>query len=138
MNEHWEAIKKYAKKADILIITHYHYDHHNPEYPEMYKGKVVFVKHPTENINKSQKHRAAYFLEKIKGLPKQLEFSDGKEFKFGKTRIAFSKGTFHGTNDKLGYVTEVLLMTEKRGLCIRLTLKACSEKAVGFHIKGKP
>ncbi|MDI6738014.1 MAG: hypothetical protein QME12_05890 [Nanoarchaeota archaeon] len=109
MNEHWGAIKKYAKKADILVITHYHYDHYNPEYPLMYKGKIIFLKHPTENINKSQKKRAAYFLKKIKGLPKQIEFSDGREFKFGKTRIAFSKETFHGTNNKLGYVTEVLV-----------------------------
>ncbi len=109
LNEHWEKIKKYAKKADILIVTHYHYDHHNPEYPEMYKNKTVFLKHPTENINKSQKQRAAYFLEKLGNMPKKIEYSDGNEFTFGKTKIKFSPAVFHGTNNLLGYVTEVLV-----------------------------
>lgn len=138
MNEHWEIIKKYAKKADILIITHYHYDHHNPECPEIYKGKVVFVKHPLENINKSQKQRAAYFLKKINGLPKQLEYSDGKEFKFGKTKISFSKETFHGTNDKLGYVTEVLVDDGTRFVHTSDVEGPAVQKQVDFILKANP
>jgi len=109
MGEHWKDIKAYAKKAKVLIVTHYHYDHHNPEEPEIYKGKIVYLKHPTENINFSQKKRAKYFLEKLNNLPKQIEYSDGKEFKFGKTKIKFSKAVFHGASNKLGYVTEVLI-----------------------------
>ncbi|MEW6329676.1 MAG: MBL fold metallo-hydrolase, partial [Candidatus Micrarchaeota archaeon] len=27
--EHWRTIKEHARSADIMIITHYHYDHHN-------------------------------------------------------------------------------------------------------------
>ncbi len=139
MNEHWNAIKKYARKADILIITHYHYDHHNPEYPSMYKGKIVFVKHPLENINKSQKKRAAYFLEKIKGLPKQLDYSDGSEFKFGKTRIAFSKETFHGTNNLLGYVTEVLVDDSKERFVHTSDIEGPAvQKQVDFILKANP
>jgi len=46
-------------------------------------------------------------------LPKQIEYSDGKEFKFGKTSITFSPAVFHGTNSLLGYVTEVLVDDEK-------------------------
>jgi len=42
-------------------------------------------------------------------LPKRLEYSDNREFTFGKTRIKFSPPVFHGTNLKLGYVTEVLV-----------------------------
>lgn len=109
LEEHWEKIKRYAKKADVLIVTHYHYDHHNPEEPEIYKNKAVFLKHPLENINKSQKVRAAFFLDKLKGFPKTLEYSDRKEFTFGKTKIKFSPAVFHGTNQLLGFVTEVLV-----------------------------
>ena len=107
MDETWEAIKERAEEADVLIVTHYHYDHHDPDHPELYKGKSVFVKHPTENINKSQRGRAEYFLEAIRGMPKKLEFSDGKSFQLGKTTITFSKAVCHGTNPRLGYVTEV-------------------------------
>lgn len=108
--EHWEEIVKRAKRSDVLIITHYHYDHYNPKDKlEIYKGKTVLVKHPTEKINLSQKKRSSDFLEKIKDLPKKLEYSDAKEFQFGSTKVKFSRPVFHGTNPKLGYVTEVLV-----------------------------
>lgn len=107
LEELWEVIKKYAKTAEILVVTHYHYDHHDPECPELYKNKTVFVKHPNENINISQRGRAAFFLETIRGMPKKLEIADGKDFQFGNTLIKFSKAVCHGTNPRLGYVTEV-------------------------------
>jgi len=107
MGESWGKIKEYAGLADILIVTHYHYDHHDPEEPEVYKGKIIYLKHPTENINLSQRDRAAHFLEALKGFPKSLEYADGKEAQIRRTRICFSKAVCHGTNPRLGYVTEV-------------------------------
>lgn len=110
LDEHWEEIVKIARKCDVLIISHYHYDHHEPnEELEIYKDKILFIKHPTEKINYSQKNRASYFLNQIKGLPKRIEYADGNEFEFGKTKIKFSQPVFHGTNPKLGYVIEVLI-----------------------------
>ncbi|MDI6826072.1 MAG: MBL fold metallo-hydrolase [Candidatus Aenigmarchaeota archaeon] len=110
LDEHWKDITEFAKKSDILIVTHYHFDHFNPfENLEIYEGKTVLVKHPTEKINYSQKGRAAFFLEQIKDLPKKLEYADGKEFKFGETRVKLSQPVFHGTNPRLGFVFEVLI-----------------------------
>ncbi|MEM0095850.1 MAG: MBL fold metallo-hydrolase [Candidatus Bathyarchaeia archaeon] len=109
LDETWEVIKQYAEESDVLVVTHYHYDHHDPDYPELYRDKTVFIKHPTQNINLSQKGRAAYFLEAIKGLPKKLEIADGKSFTFGETTITFSRAVCHGTNPKLGYVTETCI-----------------------------
>ena len=101
LSEHWNKIVEYAKRSDILIITHYHYDHHNPnDNLEIYKNKIVLIKHPAEKINLSQKKRASYFLEKIKNLPEKLRYSDGKEFKFGDTKIKFSPPVFHGKDSK--------------------------------------
>jgi len=107
LDETWTAIRKYAEKAEVLIVTHYHYDHHDPNYPELYRGKIVFIKHPTQNINLSQKERARLFLAAIKDLPKRLEVVDGKKFQLDKTLIGFSEAVCHGTNPRLGYVTEV-------------------------------
>ncbi|MEE8638401.1 MAG: hypothetical protein V3T21_05085 [Candidatus Margulisiibacteriota bacterium] len=109
MMKKWDEIKSYAKKADVLIVTHYHYDHHNPEEPEIYKGKTVYLKHALQKINASQKKRASYFLKKLGDLPKAIEYSDGREFNFGKTIIRFSKAVPHGWDEKLGCVTEVLI-----------------------------
>lgn len=107
MNEHWAYIKEYASISDVLIITHYHYDHHNPEEPEVYRDKIIFIKHPKEYINKSQLNRADLFLSQIKGLPKEIHFSDGEEFTVKGAKIRFSEPVPHGPTTKLGYVTEV-------------------------------
>jgi predicted metallo-beta-lactamase superfamily hydrolase len=109
LDETWNIIKDYAEESEVLIVTHYHYDHHDPDYPELYSGKTVFIKHPTENINRSQRDRATYFLAAIKGLPRRLEIADGKSFTFGETTITFSKAVCHGTNPRLGYVTETCI-----------------------------
>jgi hypothetical protein len=110
LEEHWTKIVKYATLSDVLVITHYHYDHHNPnEHLEIYQNKTVLIKHPMEKINRSQRQRASYFLQQIKDSPQKLEYADGREFQFGKTKIKFSPPVFHGTNAKLGYVTEVLI-----------------------------
>lgn len=109
MEEAWTQIKDYARRADILVVTHYHYDHHDPTEPEIYEGKIVYIKHPTEKINLSQRGRAAYFLEVLGDLPETLEFADGRGFSCGETTIAFSQPVCHGTNPRLGYVLEVAI-----------------------------
>lgn len=109
MRETWEAVKKHALKSDVLIITHYHYDHHNPDETEIYKDKIVYIKDPKKYINKSQANRASIFLSKLAGQPQFLVVGDGGEFKHGSTSIKFSPPVFHGTNSRLGYVIEVSL-----------------------------
>jgi len=109
LKKEWEKIKSYAEKADVLIVTHYHYDHHNPEAPRIYKDKIVYLKHPLQKINASQKKRASHFLKKLANLPNVIEYSDGREFKFGKTVVLFSPAVPHGWDEKLGCVTEVLI-----------------------------
>jgi len=108
MSETWADIKEHAARSDVLVVTHYHYDHHDPEEPEIYKNKIVYLKHPKEKINKSQEKRASYFMDKLKEIPpKSIDIADGKEFKHGSTIIKFSPPVYHGTNPKLGYVVEV-------------------------------
>lgn len=107
MNERWADVKEHAARSDVLIVTHYHYDHHDPEEPELYEGKIVYIKHPKEKINKSQAGRASYFLNKLNELPKSTDTADGNEYKHGSTTIKFSPPVYHGTNPKLGYVVEV-------------------------------
>ncbi|MCX6777856.1 MAG: hypothetical protein NT157_03135 [Candidatus Micrarchaeota archaeon] len=109
MAQAWKSIVSHAKKSSVLIVTHYHLDHYNPEHHELFGGKAVFLKDPEGNTNPSQAGRASEFIPKIKGIAKSIEYSDGKRFRFGNTEIAFSRPVFHGTNDKLGYVTEVLV-----------------------------
>jgi len=139
LDETWEEIKRYAEEADVLIVTHYHYDHHDPDYPELYKNKTVFVKHPTENINISQKERASFYLTAIKDLPKKLEFADGRNFQMGKTLIIFSKAVCHGTNPRLGYVTELSIKSNSEKFLYTSDVEGPSlQDQIDFILKENP
>ncbi|MCS7385751.1 MAG: MBL fold metallo-hydrolase [archaeon GB-1867-005] len=63
----YERIVELAKKADVIIITHYHYDHFTDFDPQIYRGKLVFAKNPNEYINNSQRKRAINFYENLYG-----------------------------------------------------------------------
>jgi predicted metallo-beta-lactamase superfamily hydrolase len=108
-DEHWQDIVNYAKNCDILIITHYHYDHYNPDVPELFKDKIAIIKHPTENINESQKECATVFLDKIRPLVKKIEIGDSNKFTFKGVKIICSQPVFHGTSYHLGFVFETLI-----------------------------
>ncbi len=139
MNEHWGGIKKFAKKAEVLIVTHYHYDHHDPNEPELYKDKFALLKHPTEKINHSQKERAKFFLEQLEGIPERIEYCDGREFSFGGTKIKFSQPVFHGTNNKLGYVVEVSVSEENSKFVFTSDVEGPSvDEQASFILEEKP
>jgi predicted metallo-beta-lactamase superfamily hydrolase len=113
--EQWRMIIEFAKQTDIIIITHYHYDHHNPDMPEIYQNKIVIIKNPRENINESQRERASLFLHRINRLAKEILIGDGCTFKFDGVEIVCSKPVCHGVSNKLGMVIEVAVKegTEK-------------------------
>ncbi len=111
-----ERIADKGMEADVIVISHYHYDHYDPGEViplDVYKGKVVLVKDPSNDINKSQRDfRAPLFLGMIKGRASRIDVADGKSFAFGKTAVAFSNAVFHGRNSALGYVVQTMVESE--------------------------
>jgi predicted metallo-beta-lactamase superfamily hydrolase len=114
-----EKIAKMADKAQIVTLSHYHYDHHTPFFEDwmvnwttqtqtarqIYQDKILLVKHPKESINKSQQERALAFLKTCGDYAKTLQEADNKTFTYGNTNICFSKAVAHGEdNASLGYV----------------------------------
>ena len=59
------AIRKASKKADLIVISHYHYDHFTDFDKHLYNGKRLFLKNPNEYINYSQRKRSENFLQSI-------------------------------------------------------------------------
>ena len=59
-----EKIAKIANISDIITISHYHFDHYDPD-EDFYKGKRLFLKDISKKINKSQNERGKEFLKKI-------------------------------------------------------------------------
>jgi predicted metallo-beta-lactamase superfamily hydrolase len=110
-----EVIKNFISFSDVIVITHYHYDHHDPGklIPlELLTSKELLVKDPVNMINVSQRIRASKFLKGVKEVGANIKIADGREFKYGKTLITISKPQQHGNNDKLGYVLMVSIRYE--------------------------
>ena len=114
LRRRYEAeIRRACSDADVIAITHYHYDHHIPD-QELYRGKRLLIKDPEHSINRSQRWRAGRLLE---GLEADVEVADGEVFTYGSTEIRFSKPYWHGVEDsKLGYVIMVSIDDGERRL----------------------
>jgi predicted metallo-beta-lactamase superfamily hydrolase len=113
-------IAEASEKAEVVTISHYHFDHHTPSFEdwlcnwtapnetatEIYEGKTVLMKNPNESINYSQRHRAWMFQLTGGKHARKLITADGKSFKFGNaTQVRFSEPVFHGPEgSELGWV----------------------------------
>ena len=98
-----ERIKEIAVNCDLLIISHYHYDHYDPD-ADFYEGKKVFAKDIERKINASQKKRGTEFRERVGKICELIYCDDSKET-IGNTKLTFSPPFFHGPEGvKLGYV----------------------------------
>jgi predicted metallo-beta-lactamase superfamily hydrolase len=123
------SIAEAADKAEVVTISHYHFDHHTPSYEDwlvnwteanetarqIYQGKKVLIKNPREKINASQRKRAWLFQKTGGKHAETLEVADSKTFAFGEeTVLRFSEAVFHGSDDsRLGWV--VMALVECRG-----------------------
>jgi hypothetical protein len=106
-------IAELAEKCEILIISHYHYDHYDPN-EAFYKGKKIFAKDIEKNINKSQKQRGMDFKKNVENIC-DLEYCDDSKHQIGNTRIIFSPPFFHGPeNVRLGYVIMTTIDDDER------------------------
>jgi predicted metallo-beta-lactamase superfamily hydrolase len=118
-------IAEAADRAEVVTISHYHFDHHTPSYEDwlvnwtkahetarqIYQAKTVLMKNPKEKINASQRQRAWFFQKTGGKYAKTLETADGKTFVFGEdTFLRFSEPVFHGPEDSmLGWVVMALI-----------------------------
>lgn len=112
---HKSIISEVARDVDILIITHYHYDHVPRPYEDIswMKGKKLLIKHPDTFINFSQRRRSMMFLSRIKDLGCEIHFADGKSFTFDDLEIHFSNPVQHGNSPKLGYILQVCIKEDR-------------------------
>ncbi len=173
-------IKKAAREASVVIISHYHYDHFTDFDASIYRKKLILAKNPNEYINDSQRERAEHFygnlfryfgkpgelpetrreypdpmsqlpkasrkdfgnyskrrkellnqglkwfrkrVEKWRGyepIPEgkmktgELRWAEGREFRFGKTRVRLVGPLFHGIEfSRVGWVFATVIQRGK-------------------------
>ncbi|MEM3551987.1 MAG: hypothetical protein QXN87_06585 [Candidatus Bathyarchaeia archaeon] len=122
-----KSISEAAEKAEVVTISHYHFDHHTPSFEDwlcnwteaeetarqIYSGKMVLMKSPKEYINFSQRRRGWVFQKTGGKYAEKLEVADGKTFNFGRTTIKFSQPVFHGPEDSaLGWILMTTIVYE--------------------------
>ncbi|CAB49888.1 MBL fold metallo-hydrolase [Pyrococcus abyssi] len=146
-----EKIQEYAKKAQIVTISHYHYDHHTPFFEglyesssiekakEIYTGKILLIKHPQENINHSQRKRAQEFLKNAREIAREISSADSKTFDFGEFIIEFSPPVPHGREgSKLGYVVMTLVDDGKTRIVHASDSQLINDRAIDWIIEKNP
>jgi len=124
------AIIDAARDADVLTISHYHFDHYVPNFEdwlwiwsspelaeELYTGKLILAKDARANINPSQRKRGYMFHKLNAELVREIRVADGQTFDFGRTKLEFSEPVYHGPKGSaLGYVLMLTIRTP--GCCV--------------------
>ena len=118
-----ERIRKYAKIADILIVSHYHHDHFTPNFTDstwlassareaeaIYRGKTVMVKDARSSINVSQRRRGWIFQSFCRKIECETIIADGRSFEYKDTKVRFSIPLPHGEDSgELGSVLATIV-----------------------------
>ncbi len=129
-NEARKRIEKAAVDAKVVTISHYHNDHHTPNFadpvwlgssPEslerIYKGKIVLAKEPRRKINAAQRRRGWMFKQTAEKLAEKFVSADGESFQFGRTQVRFPQPVPHGEADSgLGWVLPCIFERSKEKL----------------------
>ena len=150
-----------AERAEVVTISHYHFDHHTPSYTDwfqhwssdevarqIYEGKIVLAKSYRDNVNFSQRHRGWVFANTGGRYAEKLEYVDGKEYVFGDTKIRFSEPVVHGEpGTELGWLLmttiehgdeRVLFTSDVQGPMHTATLKTILNENPSVVIVGGP
>ena len=154
-------IENAAVDAKIVTISHYHNDHHTPNFadpvwlgssPEslerIYKGKIVLAKDSRRRINTAQRRRGWMFRQTAEKIAEKFVAADGESFEFGRTRVRFPQPVPHGEDESgLGWVLPCIIERSKekmifapdlQGPVVAETLELLVSEKPGLLIIGGP
>jgi len=128
LKESLDRILEFVEKAELLVISHYHYDHFVPGFTNytfnfsseqlarnIVHNKIIYAKDNKNNINYSQRKRGYHFEKITRSEAKEIHWADGKEITINSTRITFSTPVPHGkAGTPLGFVIMTLIEYEGR------------------------
>ncbi len=160
-NECRARIREYATKADVTFVSHYHNDHHTPNYTEtvwlgssaeeaeqIYRDKIVLVKDIRNAINFNQRRRGWMFQQFVKRIGSKCEVADGKAFEYGGTKLKVSIPVPHGEErTELGWVImatlesqdeKILYTSDVEGPMSATTTRLILKQKPDFVILGGP
>lgn len=130
-------IAELAKDCNYHVITHYHYDHYDPD-EKFYEGRKIFAKRIDKNINRSQQERGTYFKELFEDKA-EIIYCDEMETEIEGYKIKFSPAFPHGPSGiRLGYVIMVSIENNEKLLFASDVQGPVYEKAKDYIINENP
>ncbi len=115
------AIQSAAQEAEIIVISHYHFDHLVPFFENyaffwssrkhasaLYGRRRIWCKDIHSRINRSQRKRGIAFVQAARKVAREVVFADNHAFKIGETEVQFSPAVPHG---ELGTFLGSVVMT---------------------------
>lgn len=120
-----ERITRFARRSDVITVSHYHLDHYTPSFTsyyewcgrevfeETYSGKLVLVKKPDSTVSFNQRRRAAAFLRELQELGCRVLEADGRRIEHGKTVIEALGPYPHGREGPMGKVLAFMIKYER-------------------------
>jgi len=156
-----KKIAEAAEEAEVVTISHYHFDHHTPSYTDwflhwsseetarqIYEGKTILAKSYRQKINYNQRRRGWAFAQTSGKHAEKLDYADDKVFTFNDTKIRFSEPVFHGPGDsELGWLImttieheneRVLFASDVQGPMHTPTVKTILQQNPHIAIVGGP
>ena len=148
-----QRIHEYSRRADLLIISHYHHDHFTPNFTDttwlasslreakyIYREKTLLVKDVRASTNVSQRRRGWIFQSFCRKIGAETIAADGGSFDYGNTRVRFSAALPHGEDStELGSVLATVIESRERKLIHASDIQGpISEKALQFILAERP
>jgi predicted metallo-beta-lactamase superfamily hydrolase len=112
------AIRSAAQEAEIIVISHYHFDHLVPFFENhaffwssreiasaLYGDRRIWCKDIQNKVNRSQRKRGVAFEQAARSVAREVVFADNQVLRIGDTIIQFSPAVPHGEEGTfLGFV----------------------------------
>jgi len=132
-----KKIAELAKDCNYHVITHYHYDHYDPD-EDFYIGRKIFAKRIDKNINRSQQERGTYFKELFEDKA-EIIYCDEMEYEIEGYKIKFSPAFPHGPSGiRLGFVIMVSIENKEKLLFASDVQGPVYEKAKDYIVEENP
>jgi hypothetical protein len=113
-----KRIVDFAKRSDIIIVTHYHNGHYissqDETFDDIYSNKIVLCKDRSKKLDLTQRNKGKEFEITVKKICKEYHIADHNSFDFKKVKISFSEPVWHGAErSQFGYVVMVSILEKK-------------------------
>jgi predicted metallo-beta-lactamase superfamily hydrolase len=118
-----ERIARAAERAEVVTLSHYHFDHSTPTFDDpiynfstldvarrIYTDKLILAKQVRRQINPTQRRRGWLLRKTLDRCVKEFRVADGQSYAFGETTVSFTEPVPHGeAGTPLGWVLMLTL-----------------------------